>query len=109
MNLPVPPNANAQPQMNQAVMPTMASDMFLAKMFTTFFARVSPASTSAKPACMKNTRQPAMNTQMLSRMAWVSGPSWAKTDDGRDRENRDDAAQAGDDSKRMFVAHEVLL
>ena len=23
-----------------------------------------------------------MNTQMLSRMAWVSGPSWAKTDEG---------------------------
>ena len=28
-------------------------------MLATFLAQVSPASTSAKPACMKNTRQPA--------------------------------------------------
>ncbi len=48
-------------------MPTIASAMFLAKMLTTFFARVMPASTSAKPACMKNTSTPAMNTQMLFR------------------------------------------
>ena len=64
---PLSPNANAQPVAKNARMPTIASVMFLAKMFTTFFARVMPASTSAKPACMKNTRTPAMNTQMLFR------------------------------------------
>ncbi len=38
-------------------------------MLDTFLARVSPASTRAKPACMKITRIAATNTQMLSRVA----------------------------------------
>ena len=37
-------------------------------MFATLFARVSPASTSAKPACMKITNVAAINTNALSRL-----------------------------------------
>ena len=42
------------------------SARFLAMMFPTFLARVIPASTMPKPACIKNTKMPAMNTQRLS-------------------------------------------
>ncbi len=45
----------------------MQSMRFFIMMLPTFLARVSPASTSAKPACMKNTRMPAMKIQRLSR------------------------------------------
>ena len=53
----------------------MQSIRFFIMMLPTFLARVSPASTRAKPACMKNTRTPAMSTQMLSRMTWLATPS----------------------------------
>ena len=38
-------------------------------MFVTFLDRVSPDSSSAKPACMKKTSAPATRTQTLSRTA----------------------------------------
>jgi hypothetical protein len=79
MKSPPPgPKAKAKPTAKKAMMPMSASERFLAKMLTTFFERVNPASTSANPACMKNTRQPAMNTHMLSSTACTaaeSGPS----------------------------------
>ena len=46
-----------------------ASARFLAMMFATFFERVRPDSSMAKPACIKNTRTPAMNTHRLSMTA----------------------------------------
>ncbi len=50
------------------------------KMLATFLARVSPASTSAKPACMKMTSTAATSTQMLSSVACTASAvtsSWA--------------------------------
>ena len=41
-------------------------------MFATFLARVRPASTNPNPACIKNTKMPAMNTHRLSRTRAVS-------------------------------------
>ena len=44
-------------------------------MLATFFARVRPASTRPKPACMKKTNAPAMNTQRLSSTTCGATPS----------------------------------
>src|SRR5690606_31405115 len=49
------------------------SEAFFIRMFTTFLAEWNPASTSAKPACMKNTNTPATNTQRVS----TATVSWA--------------------------------
>ena len=48
-------------------------------MLATLLARVSPASTSAKPACMKMTSTAASRTKTLSRFVWTSAASisWA--------------------------------
>ncbi len=37
-------------------------------MLPEFLARVRPAASKAKPACMKNTSTPAMKMKMLSRI-----------------------------------------
>ena len=39
--------------------------MFIIIVWATFFVRVKPVSTSAKPACMKNTRKPPINIHMM--------------------------------------------
>ena len=39
---------------------------FFITMFAVFFARVKPASTSAKPACIRNTRIPAITIHSVS-------------------------------------------
>ena len=74
-----PPNPIPNPTSAKASTPAIQSIMFFIMMFDTFFDLVSPASTRANPACMKNTRTPAMNTHRLSRMNWVAKPgsSWA--------------------------------
>lgn len=41
-------------------------------MFTAFLARVNPVSTSAKPACMKNTRNAARHVHTIFRFVWSS-------------------------------------
>ena len=46
-----------------------ASARFLAMMLATFFERVRPDSSMAKPACIKKTSTPAMNTHRLSMTA----------------------------------------
>jgi len=56
------------------------SAKFLAMMLPTFFARVRPASTRAKPACMRNTRHPATINQRLASKAVLYSAgvsSWA--------------------------------
>ena len=50
------PNISAKPNAQKTSEPRQKSIRFFMKMFTAFFERVNPASTSAKPACMKNTR-----------------------------------------------------
>ena len=39
--------------------------MFIIMVCATFLDRVNPVSTSANPACMKNTRNPVMNVHMM--------------------------------------------
>ncbi len=53
--------------------------MFFIMMLPTLLARVSPASTSAKPACMKMTSTAASRMKTLSRFVWTSAASisWA--------------------------------
>jgi hypothetical protein len=43
--------------------------MFFIRMFAVFFARTKPAVSMAKPACMKNTRNPAISNQAESSAA----------------------------------------
>ena len=46
--------------------PTMKSTKFFMRMFAVFLERVKPASTRAKPGCIKNTSIAAINTQTVS-------------------------------------------
>ena len=62
------PNAIANPINANAITPAEKSIKFFIMMLATLLARVRPASTSAKPACMKITRTAAIKTQMLSRV-----------------------------------------
>ncbi len=63
------PKAKAKPTAPNTSTPTTKSIRFFIMMLATLLARVSPASTSANPACMKITSTAAISTQMLSRMA----------------------------------------
>ncbi len=63
------PNMMAKPTSQNASEPTEKSIRFFMQMFTAFFARVSPVSTMAKPACMRNTRKAATSVQTKS--AWL--------------------------------------
>ena len=47
--------------------PTEKSIRFFIMMLTAFLARVKPASTIAKPACMKKTKKAAISIQTVSR------------------------------------------
>ena len=42
-------------------------------MFAAFLARVKPVSTSAKPACIMNTRMAAMSVQTTFKLLWIDG------------------------------------
>ena len=44
------------------------------RIFPVFFARVSPASQSANPACIKNTRIAAIRTQITSVAEYIISP-----------------------------------
>ena len=66
---PSDPNAKPKPTAQNARAPIAMSARFLAMMFPTFFALVRPASTRAKPACIRNTRQPATISQRLASRA----------------------------------------
>ena len=45
--------------------PMQNTIMFIIIVWATFFVRVKPVSTRAKPACMKNTRNPEINIHMM--------------------------------------------
>jgi hypothetical protein len=55
--------------------PRHASSRFLIKMFFVFFERTEPASSMAKPVCMKKTRTPAHSRKKVSPFAAIAaGP-----------------------------------
>ena len=68
--------------------PTQASIMFFMRMFAVSWERTKPAVSMANPACMKNTRKPAMSshavstapTMSVSAAASASWPSAATTE-----------------------------
>ena len=60
------PNMMANPTAQKASEAMVKSIKFFIRMFTTFLAACSPASSRANPACMKNTRHAANSTQMVS-------------------------------------------
>ena len=71
MNADPSPNMRANPvaqNMSEAMATTMK---FLVRMLTAFFERQNPDSTSANPAFMKKTRNPAVMTHIVSRRTWV--------------------------------------
>ncbi len=55
----VAPNMSPKPMAQKAMEPMEKSMRFFIMMLMEFLARVKPASTMAKPACMKNTRAAA--------------------------------------------------
>ena len=57
------PNMIPNPIAQYASEPAAKSMRFFMQMFTAFFARVSPVSTMAKPACMMKTRKAATSVQ----------------------------------------------
>ena len=65
--------------MKKATTPIAMSARFFAMMLAMFLARVRPASTKANPACIRNTRQPAITSHRLSRIACVA-PSPSNTE-----------------------------
>ena len=52
--------------------PIQNTIMFIIMVWATFFARVKPVSTSAKPACIKKTRKAASITHRTLRLVVVS-------------------------------------
>jgi hypothetical protein len=55
--------------------PAQKSIRFFIMMLATLLARVSPASTSAKPACMKMTSTAAIRMNALFRLVWTLAAS----------------------------------
>src|SRR6266516_730174 len=64
--MPPAPNANPNPTAQYAMELTLRLVMTLATTVPTFFMRLKPTSSIAKPACMKRTKQPATITQTVS-------------------------------------------
>ena len=62
----VVPKAIAKPVTHHAKSVIAASTKFSASVFTTPVCRTSPASSMAKPHCIKNTRNPVISTQLVS-------------------------------------------
>jgi hypothetical protein len=77
---PSPPNIMAYPNTKKPSDAKQKSRRFLVSTLAAFLARTRPASTIANPACMKNTRIAASNTQRVSsalKAEAVGVPSWA--------------------------------
>ena len=54
--------------------PIQKSIIFFIRILPVFFARVSPASQSANPACIKNTKIAATSTQITSVAEYITSP-----------------------------------
>ena len=61
-----PPKAKPKPTAHQTTPPSEASSTFFIRMLVVFLTRTKPASSMPKPACMKNTRMPAITYQIVS-------------------------------------------
>ena len=64
----VAPNMNAEPISQKQTEPITKSITFFIMMLLVFLARVKPASTRANPACITNTRMPAISVQTTFRL-----------------------------------------
>ena len=69
------PNMNPNPTTANASVPTEKSIRFFITMLPAFLARVMPASSIAKPGCIKNTRNAARSIQMMSRATGLNSIS----------------------------------
>ena len=65
------PCMRPKPMNQKRIDPSMKSTKFFMRMLAEFFDLVKPASTSAKPGCMKNTSIAAMRTHTVSRLLIV--------------------------------------
>ncbi len=68
-------------------------------MLATLLARVRPASTSAKPACMKMTSTAASSTKTLSRLTWTSSASISCAPAGAGEHDDGSRGHAGPDEE----------
>ena len=68
------PNAKAKPQTQYTIELMLRLTMTLATTVPTFFIRVKPTSSIAKPACMKSTKHAATMTQTVS--AAIPAAAW---------------------------------
>lgn len=57
--------------------PIQKSIIFFIRILPVFFARVSPASQRAKPACIKNTSIAAISTQITSVAEYIKFPPFS--------------------------------
>ncbi len=64
-------NITPKPTSQNMMLPKLKSSRFFMQMLATFLARVSPASTRQKPACMNMTRKAATITQTVSRATLI--------------------------------------
>src|SRR5712692_4776965 len=81
-NAPPAPNASPNPSAQYAMELTLRLVMTLATTVPTFFMRLKPTSSMAKPACMNMTMQAVTATQTVSAAtpaAWVAVLSSART------------------------------
>src|SRR6267378_4954425 len=85
-NAPPAPKAKPNPTPQYAIELTLRLVMTLATTVPTFFIRLKPTSSMAKPACMNMTKQAATMTHTVSAAtpaAWVAvGSSAARTENG---------------------------
>src|SRR6266849_8503825 len=89
--MPPAPNAKPKPTAQYAIELTLRLVTTLATTVPTFFMRLKPTSSIAKPACMNITRQPVTMTQTVSAAtpaAWVAVWSSAATAMGISPANR---------------------
>src|SRR6266852_344911 len=107
--MPPAPNAKPKPTAQYAIELTLRLVTTLATTVPTFFMRLKPTSSIAKPACMNMTRQPVTMTQTVSAAtpaAWVAVWSSAATAMGISPANR--AKPAAMTSTGMRLSSAVL-
>ena len=75
---PLTPYATAQPTAQKAIAPAETSRRFFIRIFAVFLARTNPASSMAKPACIKNTRNAVTSSHAVS-IAAIRSSIWAAT------------------------------
>ncbi len=69
----------AYPKMKKPMEAMQKSIRFFIRMLAVFLARIRPASSMPKPACIRNTRKAAISTHMVSIPTMMSA-IWVATD-----------------------------